>query len=77
LKKHGENVTSEQIINQLGNIFQEGIGIGDKLINISHDYGKQLDFVITKILVRSLKVKNLFSQKILRASMGQFKGNSG
>lgn len=52
----------DSIPDELALHFQEGFGIADAFKGIDSDYGKQLDYVIRKILIKSLKVtKPVFS----------------
>jgi uncharacterized protein YaaW (UPF0174 family) len=57
LKKFGEDVTSDWVALKLQNEFTEGIGVVDSITRAKEEYGSQLDIVIKKILVKSLKTK--------------------
>ena len=65
LNKCGEDVTLDWVSAQLEDIFTLGFGFMDILKDISFNYGKQLDIVIKKVLVESLKVsKPIFSKNV-------------
>jgi uncharacterized protein YaaW (UPF0174 family) len=63
LGKFGEDVTSDWFSIQLEDIFTEGLGLVDAIKGISYNYGKQLDVMISEILVKSLKVSKPILQK--------------
>lgn len=56
-RKWGTKRPSCEIAENLKTAFQEGIGFVDSLFGLNDDYGKQLDFMIRKMLVKSFKVK--------------------
>lgn len=55
LKEWSMKGTKKAIPGELALHFQEGFGIVDAFKGIDSDYGKQLDYVIRKMLVKSLK----------------------
>ena len=50
------NCNAAEITNLFKASFQEGIGLWDEIAGRDNDYGKQLDWVISKVLVKSLKL---------------------
>lgn len=57
LKRHwGEKRSPKAVAENLNTAFQEGLGFVDVIAGRDDDYGKQLDFTIRKLLVKSLKV---------------------
>jgi len=63
LKEFGKDVTGDWVAERLGEIFTEGTGFVDTVTSTQYNYGKQLDIVINKILVKSLKVSKPFFSK--------------
>ena len=65
LKTYGEDVTTEWVASRLNDEFSEGLGLSDALNNLDDEYANQLNFIINKVLVKSLKVeKPVFSQSL-------------
>jgi hypothetical protein len=60
LKQMGEDVTGGWVSDRLKELFKEGLGVVDKVRNISDNYGKQLDITIKKVLAKKLKISKPF-----------------
>jgi len=55
LESMGQDVTGYWVADKLESLFKEGLGIADKVKKLSGNYGRQLDNVINKVLIKSLK----------------------
>jgi len=55
LQEFGKDVTSQWVIDQLGDAFKKGFGFTDEITGKSYNYGRQLDEVIS-YLVKSFKI---------------------